>query len=57
MWEGWAGEVMGDRGVREGGRVGRVGKRIGEVKGLEGVSGWVFVGGIWGRGWGERTAS
>ncbi len=48
MWEGWAGEVMGDRGVRDWGRVGRVGKRIGEVKGLEGSAGGCFWGGFGG---------
>jgi hypothetical protein len=32
--KGWAGEVMGDSALREGGRVDVFGKRIGEMKGL-----------------------
>ncbi len=37
VWDGWAGEVMGASAVRGGGRVCVEGKRIGEMKGLEGA--------------------
>ena len=37
VWDGWAGEVMGARWVRGGGRVGVEGKRIGDMKGLGGL--------------------
>lgn len=33
VWDGWAEDVMGARRVREGGRVGVEGKRMGEMKG------------------------
>lgn len=35
VWDGWAGEVMGASWARDGGRVWVVGKRIGEMNGLE----------------------
>lgn len=38
VWDGWAGEVMGASWVRDGGRVGAEGKRIGDMNGLEGLS-------------------
>ena len=35
MWDGWAGEVIGDTAERLGGRVlGRLGNSIGEMNGL-----------------------
>lgn len=37
VWDGWAGDVMGASWVREGGRVGVEGKRIGDMKGLNGA--------------------
>ena len=44
VWEGWAGEVMGDSWVRVWGRVWVVGKRMGDMKGLGGaVSGTIFL--------------
>ncbi len=44
VWEGWAGEVMGARGVRVAGRVvGARGKRMGDMKGLGSVSRWIWV--------------
>lgn len=39
VMEGWAPEVMGPMVVRAAGRVGLVGKRIGEMKGLWDVDG------------------
>lgn len=43
VWDGWAEDVMGARRVREGGRVGVEGKRMGEMKGLGGVVSGVRV--------------
>ena len=42
MWDGCAGDVMGARRVRVGGRVGVEGKRMGDMKGLGGggLAGW-----------------
>lgn len=33
VWDGWAGDVMGASWMREGGRVGVEGKRIGDING------------------------